>query len=196
MRKYLYPTLLFVFIGIILLAIGMQINSGVQASDLSSRLMGLGVPVISVKTISAIPFNIDISLQSTSDNTELAYGDIWNMALADREATFNYRIGSRIASYTVSVYNSKGNLISSGTTTLYPQAPYQQLPSGMSKLSNQQTEGIIKDNLKLGNFSIDKMTVLSLNASGDNGQILDIQLSSKNASEADEVTFNFSPLYS
>lgn len=184
MKKYrfLKKPIIFGIAFLLLIALAftaVQVNAQNNATaELSERLKHKGVPVIHVITQKRMPYKIEIAIQSTSKNDDLAMDDIWNMLLSDREATLAYRFGPRLNSYKLVVYNTNGDMISSGETFLYPDDLDQQLSAPRkSMVDNETTKMIVFDNLKLGELSLDVMDVFYDDAQGYEGQILLIQVS-------------------
>ena len=156
-----------------------QVNAQNQSTDdIADRLLSMGVPVKHVTTINRMPYEIEIALQSSSDNDGITLDNNWNMQIAKREAKLAYRIGPRISSYKLVVYNSKGEIIRSGQTWLYPNDLSQQLPPQPTpKVDNETAKKIVESKLKLGGLSLDVLDVVSDDTLGGNGQILFIQVS-------------------
>ena len=147
-------------------------------TDLGERLKQKGVPVIHVIIQDRIPYRIEIALQSSSDDDNLAIDDNWNMLLSDRAATLAYRYGPRLSIYKLVVYNTHGDVISSGETFLYPDDLDQQLTlPGKSVVDNATTKMIVLDNLRLGELSLDMIDVVFDETQVSDGQILLIQVS-------------------
>ena len=155
-----------------------QVNAQDQyTSDIEDRLQNSGVPVKHVMTISRLPYEVEIALQSSSDNDHLALEDNWFMQLARREATFTYRTSERLKSYKLVVFNSKDELIYSTQTYLYPEDINQKLTtSRQTTIENAQTEKIIRDLLRFGELSPDKLNVISESTDEASGQILIISV--------------------
>jgi hypothetical protein len=156
-----------------------KVNAQNQTTDdIADRLLLKGVPVKHVTTINRIPYEIEIALQSSSDNDRINVDDNWFMQLAKREAKLAYRTGPPVSSYQLVVYNTKGEIISSGQTWLYPTDLSQQLPPpAIPKVDNETAKEIVESKLKLGGLSLDVLDVISDDTPGSNGQILLIQVS-------------------
>ncbi len=130
-----------------------------------------------VSIISNFPYEIEISLKSTSVDEHLSIDDNWYMQLARREATFSYRISTRLDSFILSVYNSDNVLIYSDQTYLYPQDLDQQIDIKLPSLDAVVAKEIITNQLKLGELTLDKLDVNPDVVIGGNGQILLISVS-------------------
>lgn len=154
-------------------------------SDLAERLSNRGVPVKNVVTLSQFPYEVEIALQSSSSNEQVSIEDNWFMQLARREATLAYRLGTGLKSFTLTVYNAKGELISSTQTFLYPEDLSQKLTTpDQIKVDNVRAKEIIANQLQLSGLSLDLLDVISENAEGFNGQVLLIQVSAKDLDDA------------
>jgi len=175
---------IFLIIGILTILVGfimvIQVNSQEQnANDIYERLEQKGVPVLKIMTINRLPYEIEINLQSKSENNHLALDDNWFLQLAHREATLASRIGIQLTRYRLNVYNIKGELISSTETYLYPEDISQKSQPGMSVVDIQTTRKIVNDNLQLADLSLDELEVTPENTMGSNGQVVFIQVSGK-----------------
>ena len=126
-----------------------------------------------------MPYEIEINLQSKSENNHLALDDNWFMQLAHREATLTHRIGIQLTRYRLNVYNIKGELISSTETYLYHEDISQKSQPGMSIVDIQTTRKIVNDNLQLADLSLDELEVTPEDTLGSNGQVVFIQVSGK-----------------
>ena len=155
-----------------------QVNTQDQnTSDIKERLQNNGVPVKHVTTISRVPYEVEIALQSSSDNDHLALEDNWFMQLARREATFTYRTSERLKNYKLVVLNSKDELKYSTQSYFYPEDLNQQLSaSRQTTIDNAQAEKIIRDLLRFGELSPDKLNVISESPDEASGQILIISI--------------------
>jgi len=175
---------IFIIIGILTILVGsiivIKVNAQDQnANDIFERLDQKGVPVIKIMTINRFPYEIEINLQSKSENNHLALDDNWFMLLAHREATRAHRIGLQLTRYQLNVYNIKGELISSTDTYLHPEDMSHKSQPGMSVVDIQTTRKIVKDNLQLADLSLDELEVTPEDTLGSNGQVVFIQVSGK-----------------
>lgn len=163
-----------------------------EVDEMAKRLTQRGVPLKQLTVLNQNPLEIEIALQSSSENNSLSTEDRWDMLLANREATMAYRFGTRVKSYKLVVYNTKGEQISSGETYLYPDDLSQQMPkSKETKIDNSKTKEIIMSQLKLGTLKLDSFDVTSENIDGFNGQILNIQVSIKDREQAKQLLPQF-----
>jgi len=171
-------------IGILILisafAVVIQVNAQEQsASDIYARLAQKGVPVLKVSTIQRLPYKIEIDLQSASQSDRLALEDNWFMQLAHREAALAYRIGLRLTSYRLNVYNTTGELIYAAETYLHPDDLSQNSQPGKTVIDHQSAEQTVTANLQLAGLTLDELAVIQEDTLGSNGQILLIQVSGK-----------------
>lgn len=179
---------LLIFTGILILftafAVVIQVNVQEQsADDIYARLEQKGVPVLKVSTIQRLPYKIEIDLQSVSQSGRLALEDNWFMQLAHREAALAYRLGLRLASYRLNVYNAAGELIYATETYLYPDDLSQNTQSGKTSVDHQSAEQIVTDNLQLAGLTLNELAVTPEDTLGGNGQFLLIQVSGKDLAE-------------
>lgn len=170
-----------------------QVNARGRSVDaLARRLQDRGVPIKRVGIVSQTPFQIEITLQSSSDNDELTLDDIWLMQLARREATMAYRLGLRIASYQLTVVNTRGDILSSEQNFLYPTEQSQQMASpAVAKIDNATTEKLILDQLDFSGTTLDSLTVTSDPLSPETDKFLEIQLSVPDIGTANKVLAGF-----
>ena len=177
---------LFYIFSAVLLTAFLVVCVFIIAQDLAVRdienpsLKQNGVPVISVALQGRLPFEIEIALQSTSDNDKLAREDNWAMVLASRAATMGYRYGARPSSYTLNVYNAKGTLISSAQTYIYRRDINQNLSQSTGKiLDPKEASEFVARNLDLAGLSLDSLEITPENSPGSAGQVLTLQVSDK-----------------
>lgn len=187
-KKRGYSFILLITIGILIIFIAsvvvIQVNAQEQsADDIFDRLEQKGVPVLKVSTIHRLPYRIEIDLQSASQSDDLALEDNWFMQLAHREATLAYRIGIRLASYRLNVYNAAGALIYATETYLYPEDLSQNSQPARTQVDNQNAEQIVAGNLQLAGLKLDELAVAPEDSLGGNGQILLIQVSGKDLAD-------------
>lgn len=187
-KKRGYSFILLITIGILIIFIAsvvvIQVNAQEQsADDIFDRLEQKGVPVLKVSTIHRLPYRIEIDLQSASQSDDLALEDNWFMQLAHREATLAYRIGIRLASYRLNVYNAAGALIYATETYLYPEDLSQNSQPARTQVDNQNAEQIVAGNLQLAGLKLDELAVTPEDSLGGNGQILLIQVSGKDLAD-------------
>lgn len=180
-KKNLLKLLPWIGIAIVLMfaiIITIKVSAQNQFSiDIAERLAQEGVPVKQVSTINNFPYEIEISLQSTSTDDHLSIDDNWYMQLARREATFSYRINTRLDSFMLSVYNSNNILIYSDQTYLYPQDLNQKIELKLPIIDAVAAKEVIVKQLKLSELTLDRLDVNPDVAIGGNGQILLISVS-------------------
>lgn len=159
--------------------LAVRINAQNQSVEvLYRRLVEKGVPIRSVTVESQIPFKIGFTLESSSDNQNLAFDDAWFMQWVRREATLAYRLGLGVSSYTVNVLNVRGEQIAWERNNLYPSDPSQQIITpGVAAVDDTTAERLVRERLWLGEMVLDRLAVTTDDPSGDAGQILMIQAS-------------------
>jgi hypothetical protein len=101
------------------------------ARVLSERLRQRDVPVKELRVIKEAPLQMEIALQSASDNDKQMEDDLWSETIATHEATMAHRLGFPIASFTILWVNRNGEVIAKGTTFLQPSDRSQTLPAPM-----------------------------------------------------------------
>jgi hypothetical protein len=177
-----------IFVGIILIGaiMAIQVNAQNQSSnDIAERLKQKGVPLKHVVTFRRIPYEIEIALNSTSDSGNLALEDNWFIQLANREATMAYRIGVKINSFKLKAYNTKGELIYSTQTYLYPDDINQELPvPSYVEVDNLRTKEIVSGKLQLAGLALDILDITPEDNIRGLGQVLMIQVSTANLETA------------
>jgi hypothetical protein len=183
--KYIFLAVLIFLIGSTMVA---QVNSQEQGSnDLYERLKQKGIPVEKVTTVQRIPYKIEISLRSVSDTQQLTLEDNWSILLARHEATLAYRIGLRIASYQLVVYNKNNERIYSTETFLYPEDLSQKSQPGKAQVDAQTTKKIVQEKLLFANLSLDNLNVIPEDAMGGGGQYLLIQVSGTDLNQVNKA---------
>lgn len=191
LSKFLFPLGLIV---VLLFASLVTIEVSAQnqfSTDIADRLKQQGVPVKQVVIINRLPYEIEIALQSSSNDSHLSVDDNWFMQLARREATFAYRISTRLKSFTLTVYNANDELIYSTQTYLYPQDLDQQISLILPLVDGPKTKEIVARQLQLGGLALDKLEVNSDSAPESSGQVLVIQVSGENLESVNASLPNF-----
>jgi hypothetical protein len=182
--RLLLPCLAIALLGAITLSI-ITVNAQNQsASDLEVRLKQKGIPVRSVNTISRIPYLVEISLNSQSENNDLTPEDNWFTTMAAREATLAYQIGVKLNGYKLTVYNAKNEIISSSEAYFYPNDPSQNMTAKTLAYDSSKTREIVMSQLAFGDLKQDLVDVLADSTPGSTGQILNIQVSAADLSSA------------
>ncbi len=169
-----------------------EVNAQNQIStDIADRLKQQGVPVKQVTIIHRFPYEIEIALQSASNDSHLVMDDNWFMQLARREATFAYRISTRLKSFKLTVYNAKNELIYSTQTYLYPQDLDQQINTKSPTVDALKAKEIVASQLQLGGLNLDTLDIESDQAVGSSGQVLVIHVSGENLEAVNASLPNF-----
>jgi hypothetical protein len=188
-KHQLSKILIVIFVTLSVLVFSMFVINEVQAqnqyvTDIEERLRAREVPVIQVIATKRVPYEIEISLQSTSSDDHLSLDDNWHMQLARREATLAYRIGARISSYSLKVYNINGKLIYSTQIYLYPEDLSQKKASQDATIDQETAKNLVKSGLQFGNLSLELLDIVDEKAEGFTGQILLIEVSAPNLEQA------------
>ncbi|MBW6472781.1 MAG: hypothetical protein K0B14_06625 [Anaerolineaceae bacterium] len=82
-----------------------------NVNDLADRLSQLDIPVVEIKIISEQPFQIEITLQSASEDGDATVDDLWNLVMALRQANLASRIGLHLDSYSIHLIDIYGKTI-------------------------------------------------------------------------------------
>jgi hypothetical protein len=163
-----------------------------SATDLSERLKLKGVPIKDIIVTNRLPYQVEIVIQSSSENSALSMDDVWYMQLTRREATLAYRIGMKLNNYTLIVINQKGERISWEQNFLYTSDSSQNLPSvGQSLLDNTATREVFMSKLNFSGMNLDTLSVDTETTPGDYGQIVKIQLSTPSLDTANQHLLPF-----
>jgi hypothetical protein len=128
-KKWILIPAFIVFIAI-LAVIGLRMKNEIESTEIADQLKALGVPVRDVTTISLDPFQIAVDLLSTSDNSSTAPEDNWYMMLTIRVVSYNFRNSTRVDSFAINVFNTKGEKIYSLFKKINPQDPDQLITYG------------------------------------------------------------------
>lgn len=197
MAKFRNPRRIY-WLGGLLLAISISVfvvfkslAQNQTTDDLLVRLQQRDLPVVSVTTISRIPYTVKIVLQSASQTHQLTGDDNWSMLLARREAGFAYRLGSRLASYQLEVINQPGEIISSSESFLYPCDQNQQLSQGQSEKTNAEVRDFIQKDLTFTGLEVKVLDVFSEAAVRNTGLVLVIELMTSDILSANQALPGF-----
>ena len=154
-----------------------------NTSDLAIRIKEAGVPLKNAMVISRLPYKIELTLQSTSQNQKLVADDSWYILLAQHEATFAYRWGARFNSFLLEVVNQQDEVIYSVETFLYPEDLNQMsLVAGTSSISDEASAEIVRNSLTTGGLTISNLDVSQESV----GQILHLTLTAASVEDANQ----------
>lgn len=154
-----------------------------NTSDLAIRLKEAGVPLENATVTSRLPYKIEITLQSTSQNQKLTADDFWYILLAQHEATFAYRWGTRLNSFLLEVVNQQDAVIYSVETYLHPEDLNQvSLEAGTSSISDEASAEVVRNSLTPGRLTISNLDV----GRGTSGQILLLTLTAASVEDANQ----------
>jgi hypothetical protein len=199
-KNRLGPLLLLAIAGIVvmsLITIPAAMRGKAQTdlvSDLTQRLILEGVPLKEITINSQTPFLIEIVLQSSSDGKKRTREDFWYKHLAWREAALAYKNGDRLDGFTLSLLNSKGDLIDSVQLFLSPDDPSQKpYPFGSTKLDDTVALELVKEQIDLYGLSLERVDISTGIGSDDTVQILKLKLSSPNIDVTNKVLPSFIP---
>ncbi len=174
-------------------------NSEPASSSLLNRLEQIGVPVKSVQALKQSPLQVEIVLESSSDNELATPDDLWNNHLASREAELAYLTSVRIDSYRSVLVNTKGDIISSEWVFLDQSRPSQNLviakPSAIDVIT---TQDLLKNSLDTSGMAITSLEVSEDRIVRTNTKLVELILSTKSIDTANQtintLIFSLRPL--
>ena len=190
-------TLLVICLGFALIALiflgAIEANAQNQTvEDLAQRLKQQDVPVKAVRVLNRIPFQIEIVIQSSSDEKTTPPNDLWFAQLARKEASLAPRLGLPIESYQLTLVNSKGEVINWQMIRVQPiESSQGGVPSTPSGLSDAATAQLIREKLTLGGMSLTSLEVSSDTTLVNNNQKLVMQLSVPDLTSANQSLLPF-----
>lgn len=182
-------------IGLSLAFLVVQVNAQNEiVAALTERLTKQGVPVKDITVQNRMPFQIEITLQSSSGEAIRAPEDFWYKHLVWREAALAHRLGFRLHSFTLILLNAQGEILSWDQIYLYPDDLAQQsFPPDPSELDDKATKRLITDRINLYGMSIDSVEVSTGVGAYDDVQMLVIQLSVQDIQIANRALPQFMP---
>jgi hypothetical protein len=168
--------------------VGFTMNNQDQAvSTIMDRLKQDNVPVTGITISNRVPLSINITLQSKSDTADLSPDDSWSIILAGREASLAYRAGIKVSSYTISVLNTKGEVITSWDSFLDSSMSSQNRPPvSPSKLDNQKVVELFLGSVNTGKLAVKRFDVFTNKLISNNGQIVEIELTAPDLDAANQ----------
>ncbi len=158
-------------------------------TELDRRLAQLEVPVKSIIVDSRLPFQITITLQSTTSEDHRTEEDAWNEYLAEREATLAHKFGLNLDNFILILINQQGETINWSQIYLDPQYTYayRQFSSGNKNLDNQATETLLREQLDFEGLIVDELTVTSGAGTEQDVQSVSIRLSAPSLQAANRA---------
>ncbi len=133
---------------------------------LSARLAERNVPLEEITVINQIPFDIEITIRSVDEGEDIDIVplNIWNIYISRREAMLTEKYSFQLNSYTITLTDKNGNILSRGQ--LFSSDDRQPFPTGLSKLSDEETAKVLADKLTLTTG----MTLENINVTTDIGR--------------------------
>jgi hypothetical protein len=159
-------------------------------SELGSRLTQLGISVKSITIDTRLPFEISITLQSSTSGDHRTEEDAWNEFLAEREAILAHKFGLNLYSFTLILVNQEGKTLDWSKTGLDPHVysrAYTQFNPGNKHLDNQATASLAEQQLDFKGMTVDKIKVTTGAGSDQSVQTLSIWLSTKDLQTANRA---------
>ena len=157
--------------------------TGVQqdiAALLTERLKQRGIPVKEVNASKNTPYDIAITLQSSSNNDSKSDDDLWHRFITAREATLAYRFGQPVNSYKILLINSSSKVIDKETTFLQPSFNSQKLPIlAQSKVDDVTLESLFIHQFDLNGMKLDSQEVQPYDPVGKEGQVIQARVAAQ-----------------
>ena len=175
----------------VILVLNLQVNAGSNyipptpnqdvASYLRSRLTQRHVPFTKIEILQASPLQIEINIQSMSNNKDWMPEDFENLILARREAVLAGEKGFNIERYTEVLVNQNGESISWARIKINGEISY-------TKLAPSTVADLLTKNLVMEKIGTHGMSIINNEVSSFDGfQTLNIALSAKSLEEANLV---------
>ena len=162
-KKKRYSTLIISLVIIILTIATFLVVKGWKeknVNDLEDRLTQLDIPVVEIKTISQQPFQIEITLQSASEDGNATVDDLWNLVMAHRQANLASRIGLHLDSYSIHLIDMNGKTILKDTAYIYTTDIDQTTIGKEVKLDHEDSIGTVNQELDYGDLKVDLLDIL------------------------------------
>jgi hypothetical protein len=158
-------------------------------NELNMRLNQLEVPVKSINVDSRVPFQITITLQSTTAGDHRTEEDSMNEYMAYREAILARKFGLNLDSFIVGLINIDGDVIDWKQRFLTFQLinPYFSVPKN---LDNQATEALLREQLDFQDLTVGELTVTTGAGSAQDVQSVLIWLSATDLQTANRAIPN------
>ncbi|MBE0688188.1 MAG: hypothetical protein IH585_19505 [Anaerolineaceae bacterium] len=145
--------------------------------NLEDRLTKLDIPVVEIKTISEQPFQIEITLQSASEDGNATVDDLWNLVMARRQANLASRIGLHLDSYTIHLIDTSGKTILNDTAYIYATDINQMTTGKEVKLDHEDSIRTVNQELDYGDLKVDLLDIFVNQEISGGGQTLILELS-------------------
>jgi hypothetical protein len=145
--------------------------------DLTYRLDQLEIPVVEIKIISEQPFQIEITLQSASEDGNATVDDLWNLVMARRQANLASRIGLHLDSYTTHLIDTSGKTILKDTAYIYATDIDQTTTGKEVKLDHEDSIRTVNQELDYGDLKVDLLDIFVNQEINGGGQTLILELS-------------------
>ncbi len=176
-RWLVYATLLILVISAIMLT---RPKTGILhgATNLVTRFEQSGIPVNSVQILQQSPLQVEIVLQSSSNDDSATQDDLWYRFLASRQASLAYLTGDRIDSYRLVLINSKGEIISSEWFFLDATIPSQNLViPGSAAIGETQTRDLLLEKLNTFGMKLISLNIMTDKVVLENTRLVEVHLS-------------------
>lgn len=127
---------------------------------LEQRLKEKNVPLIYVKISKESPLEVEIAIQSISNNKRFAPDDFINLHLITREVVISSEEGYEISGLTRIVINQNSEMIDWGWIKIIPNVMYTKLQP--SNLSQNEINDLVNENLDFPNKQNFEVNINSL----------------------------------
>lgn len=180
MEKKRYSPLIISLVIIILIFTTFLVVNGWKDKnihDLEDRLTKLDIPVVEIKTISKQPFQIEIYLQSASEDGNATVDDLWNLVMARRQANLASRIGLHLDSYSIHLIDINGKTILKDTAFIYATDIDQTTTGKEVKLDHEDSIRTVNQELDYGDLKVGLLDIFVNQEINGGGQTLILELS-------------------
>jgi len=131
-------------------------------TELETILLQSGVQVQSISVNSRIPFQITVTLQSTTTGDHGTEQDAWNELMTERESALAHKFGLQLDRLTLILVNQEGNTLTSMTRSMNPRdnpLAYRQFSPNNKRLDDQATANLIRLLLNFEGITVDQLNV-------------------------------------
>jgi hypothetical protein len=178
-KKYIISIFIILSITILItLQFILRVNAQEKTlQDLTYRLDQLEIPVVEIKIISEQPFQIEITLQSASEDGDATVDDLWNLVMARRQANLASRIGLHLDSYSLHLIDIYGKTILKDTAYIYASDIDQTTTGKEVKLDHEDSIRTVNQELDYGDLKVDLLDIFVNQEINGGGQTLILELS-------------------
>lgn len=183
-KKQIFVSMIVVFLIFVAFSVYKVTAQEQSTQDLAIRLQQLNIPLLEVKTVSQVPYEVEIRIHSQSDEGHILPDDIWNMSLTRRQAKISHRFGIKLDSFTLCLVSQYGEEIVCEHTFVYAGDDDQNAPVNTDTIDREHVKSILSSELDFGDFIIKRFDVEKTNEEGGGGMILNLEVSDRNIEAA------------